>query len=96
MVDKYYSYPNRTLCAVLEDIRRVTKKLDTSRIIEQSHLIRSLTEEAQVYANRMEAGLEDQKDIREINEHKSKLVKEIRKLEKQIKELKTEKKKGSD
>lgn len=50
--------------------------------------IRSLIEEAQVLANRMEAALGDQKDIRKLSEDRSEKLKEYRKLFKEVEALK--------
>jgi uncharacterized protein YlxW (UPF0749 family) len=49
-----------------------------------------LIEEAQSMGNRMEAALEDRKDIRSAEEYKSTLKKEIRELEKKSRELSSE------
>jgi len=79
----YRDWPNRTICDVLKGMR----KADETK--NYSHL-RGLIEEAQVYADRMEASLYDQKDIYEGQEKKSKMKKEIRALQKEIKALEEE------
>ena len=70
------SYPNRTLCDVLEEMR---KSLETSNFSYLGGLI----EEVQAIGNRMEAGLYDIKD-------RERLLKQIKKLRKQKDELEEE------
>ena len=52
---------NRTICDVLEEMRRCTKTGNYS-------YLPGLVEEMQSMANRMEAGLEDVKDINQIKD----------------------------
>jgi len=59
------STPNRTLCNVLEDMRKAHKTRNFSYLL-------GLIEEAQMMGNRMEAGLWDQHDL----EHREEQVKE--------------------
>jgi hypothetical protein len=80
----YYS-TNRTLCGVLEEMRSCLKTLNFGAMA-------GLIEEAQVFGNRMEAGLSDKSDLAKLSEDVSKarrhykdLVREIRKLEKKAK-----------
>lgn len=74
----YVSYPNRTLCDVLDDMRRCFDTLNFSPM-------KSLIEEAQVIGNRMEAGLGDNKDLGRLREMRSNLIKEVELLEKRAK-----------
>lgn len=80
-------YPNRTLCDVLSEMR---KCYDTRNF---AHLL-GLIEEAQWMGNRMEAGLQDGGDLKELREQIKEKRKELItlknevKLTKQIKELK--------
>lgn len=76
----HYYYPNRTLCSVLEEMR---KRYETRNFADLLGLI----EEAQSAANRMEAGLSDTKDIRKLVETRSKLRKEVKDLENKKKNL---------
>lgn len=80
-----FSWPNRTLCSVLESMR------DTVKTLNFSYLLATI-EEAQYLANRMESALNDVKDIRELKQIRSELRQEVRKLELQVKRL--EKKTG--
>lgn len=84
MSEHYFSsyYPNRTLCAVLDEMRKLNETRNYAPLL-------SLIEEAQVMGNRMEAGLSDIKD------HKS-LLEDISKLKKELKALQKEKKETSD
>jgi len=68
------NYPNRTLCAVFEDMRNAYKTYNFGSIA-------SLIEEAQMLANRMEAKLENAHDYERQREELRKLNKEIEKLE---------------
>lgn len=73
-------YPNRTLCAVLEEMRKLNETRNYAPLL-------SLIEEAQVMGNRMEAGLSDIKDHKSLLEDISKLKKELKALRKEKKEL---------
>ena len=70
------SYPNRTMCDILEEMR---KSLETLNLGYMAGLI----EEVQSTANKMEAGLYDLKD-------RERLLKQIKKLKKQKDELQEE------
>jgi len=70
--------PSRYICDVLTEMRKCIKTLNFS-------YMESLIEEAQVLANRMEAGLGTKRDIEWREET-------LRDLKKEIKELKKEKK----
>jgi len=61
-----YIGPNRMMCTVLEEMRECCKQLNFRPIP-------ALIEEAQILANRMEAGLEDHKDCRTVHEELAKL-----------------------
>lgn len=80
-------YPNRTLCDVLKEMRACYKTRNFCPLL-------GLIEEAQSMGNRMEAGLEDLRDLKDIRktikEKREELIKlknEL-KLTEQIKELK--------
>lgn len=79
----YYSGPNRTICSALNEIRACFKTHNYAPI-------KSLVEEVQVMANRMEAALYNQKDIMEMEEYRSQLKKECKELEAKKKELKND------
>lgn len=69
--------PNRTLCQVLTELREMHKTRNYSYMM-------GLLEEIQTMANRMEAALWDQHEIKDLRE-------EIKKLEETLKKLKEEK-----
>lgn len=69
--------PNRTLCSVLEDMRKCNETKNYS-------YLSGLIEEAQMLGNRMEAKLYDIKDY----EYK---MEELRRMKKEVKDLKAEK-----
>ena len=73
-MNNFYPYLHRTLCDILEEMR---KCYDTRNF---SHIL-GLIEEAQSMANRMEASLDDKRDIKEWTKLRDKLKKEIRELE---------------
>lgn len=65
--------PNRTVCSVLEEIRKLN---DTRNYSSLSGLI----EELQFMVNRMEASLWDQYDIVRLREERSQLKAEVKQL----------------
>ncbi len=71
---------NRTLCQVLEDMRGLDKSKNYSAL-------NGLIEEAQAMANRMEAGLYDQKDLIQLQKDHSKARKAYKALEEEYDEL---------
>lgn len=76
-------YPTRYICSVLNEMRECCKTLNFS-------YLGGLIEEAQTLANRMEAKLEESRDIRNAEERKEELQKELDALRKEIKERKAE------
>lgn len=72
--------PNRTLCDVLEEMRKCNETRNFSGLL-------GLVEEAQGMGNRMEAALYDKNDIETYREERSKLLKEVQTLRKEKKEL---------
>lgn len=85
MSEHYFSsyFPNRTLCAVLEEMRKLNETRNYAALL-------SLIEEAQMLGNRMEAKLFDVKDSESLIEDISKLKKELKALRKEKKELSNE------
>ena len=77
--------PNRTLCAVLEELRTCFETRNFSYMI-------SLLEEAQSLGNRMEAGLWDQKEVKYLREEMRELKDEKAALKAEIKSLEDMKK----
>ena len=75
---------SRTLCDVLEEMRKLNKTRNYS-------YLQSLIEEAQSMGNRMEAGLSDIKSIDQLREKIRDLKKEKKSLEKELERLKDEK-----
>jgi len=78
---------NRTLCSVLEEMRKANESRNYS-------YLGGLIEEAQSMGNKMEAGLEDKDQHKIMLEDKAKLKKEIKELEAKKKELKDGEKKA--
>ena len=66
--------PNRTLCDVLEEMRKCFKTRNFS-------YLPGLIEEAQTMGNRMERALWDQHDVERLRNERKKLEKEIKELE---------------
>jgi len=87
MKNRFYSlgYPNRTLCEILDEMRACFKCYNFASML-------SLIEEIQIIGNRMEAGLGDKKDMKEMSEHRSKMNSELEQLQKEIDELELKKK----
>jgi hypothetical protein len=82
----YYNYKDtimgsRTLCAVLEEMRKAYETRNFS-------YLPGLIEEAQSMGNRMESGLEDKHSVEYYREEASKARKEMRAVEKRLAELK--------
>ena len=76
--DSYWT--NRTICDVLEEMRKTHETRNYASLL-------ALIEEAQSMGNRMEAGLEDKRDLIKMHDEWSKLKKEIKELRKEKKEL---------
>lgn len=75
-----FFYPNRTLCDVLDEMR----KCDS---IKNYAPMAALIEEVQIIGNRMEAALANNKDYESMLEDLHDLKKEIKELYKKKKEL---------
>ena len=69
----FHAFPNRTLCSVLEDMRKCQQTANYSPLS-------GLIEEAQVLGNRMESALSDKSDIRKWSKQRHDLKVEIKKL----------------
>lgn len=81
MRDYYFSgSPNRTICQVLEEMRKLYETRNFSGLL-------GLVEEAQTMANRMEAKLYTAKDIQYGEDIKANLKKEIAALKAKKDEL---------
>lgn len=78
-----YSYINRTMCEVLDDIRKLDKTKNYGPLM-------SLVEELQMMGNRMEAHLYNKKDVHKFIRLRSKLKAQITKLKEEKQELKGE------
>ncbi len=81
----FYSYPNRTLCDVLAEMRKCYETHNYSSLM-------ALVEEAQSMGNRMEAGLGDKRDIQRWTEERAELKEELKKLHEEKDKLKPSKK----
>ena len=69
-------YPNRYLCSVLDEMRSCWKTRNFSGM-------KGLIEEAQSMGNRMEAALDDVKDVKRMREERSELHDELKELRKE-------------
>lgn len=63
--------PNRFICNVLEEMRKCTTTGNYSNLL-------SLIEEAQTFANRMEAGLRNVKDLKQLDDERHELKQEVK------------------
>lgn len=77
------SWPNRTACDVLEEMRKCYKTRNFCSI-------NGLIEEMQTIANRMEAGLTDLSEEKDSHERKKEAEEETKKIQKKLAELKKE------
>ena len=85
-----YRYsPNRYLCDIFTDMRKAVEML-------RFDLIPGLIEEAQIYGNRMESKLDDQNDMKQLLEDKSRLNDEVIELRKKKEALEKELEKEND
>ena len=73
-------YPSRLLCTVLDEMRECFKTYNFSPIL-------GLIEEAQILADRMEAGLQDKSQIKDSHKRIKKLEALREKLREEVKEL---------
>ena len=78
--DHFYSFPNRTLCDVLAEMRKCNETRNYAYLL-------SLIEECQYLGNRLESALSDKRDIREWSEIRSKLKDEIKELRNERRQL---------
>jgi len=74
------AFPHRTICDTLEEMRDITKKSNFYNYKKNVHILSSLIEECQVYANRMEAGLSYGHDIVKLHDKRKQLLKEVENL----------------
>jgi peptidoglycan hydrolase CwlO-like protein len=84
-MDRPNTYPNRTFCDVCHDMRKCYKTLNFT-------MLAGLIEECQVFGNRMESALENQKDYMDIDRILHEIKAEYKPLRKQYDELQKEKK----
>ena len=82
-------YPNRFWCSVLEEMRQHLKTLNFS-------MFPSFIEELQTMGERMEAALNDQKDIKRMQKERHELNEEIKELEFEVENLKRKRNKLED
>lgn len=75
MSDLYYI--NRTLCDVLEEMRKCNEVRNYSALL-------GLIEECQIFGNRMESALEDNRDIQAMYEERKRLNKELKVLRSKV------------
>lgn len=76
--------PNRTLCSVLEEMRKCNETRNYTYLL-------GLIEEAQSLGNRMEAALGDKQDVAHYSDKRHELRKECKELKKEVDALKKEK-----
>lgn len=79
------SYPNRYICDVVEEMERIIKRLSSEGESAKQPLLLGLAE-IKYYGSRMEASLENQKDMNKGMKARSKLKDELKKLDKLIEE----------
>lgn len=70
-------FPHRTYCDVLAEIRTLLDGISIFNYKKTAVLVRMLVEECQIYGNRMEAGLNYEKDIQKLHMRRQKLIKEL-------------------
>lgn len=85
--------PNRYICDVLHEMRKMLETLDYSTLgaaqfRSAMSLLATLIEEAQTMVNRMESALSDHGDYKRMLKQKDKLKKEIKELKEEKSKLK--------
>ncbi len=80
LLSRYY-YANRTVCTVLEEMRKCFDTLNFAPV-------KGLIEEVQMLANRMESALSEKKDVEELHKERKKLLEEVRALDAEIEQKK--------
>ena len=73
------TYVNRTLCDVLEEMRKCNETHNFSYLL-------GLIEEAQSMGNKMDAALQDRNDLITLSERKAELEQQVKDLRKNIKD----------
>lgn len=79
-----HNYPHRLLCSCLQEMREILEKQSMWNYKRNTDIMNSLVEEIQVYANRMEAGLEYGNDLVKLHERRKELRKKVDELEKRV------------
>lgn len=79
---------NRTMCDVLEEMRKLNDKLNSGVVSQHKKTMAYLIEEVQSMGNRMEASIQNKGDIESIDEEIREKRKELKKLKQEIKEAK--------
>ena len=74
-------FPRRTYCDVLIEMRALLDNISFYNYKKTASVLKMLTEECQVYGNRMEAGLGYEKDLHKLHEKRKKLLKELNIME---------------
>jgi hypothetical protein len=78
------SFPNRTLCTVLEEMRECFKTYNFSPML-------GLIEEVQIIGNRMESGLEQKRDYYRLVDDCKELEQKLKKLQNKLKQARQKK-----
>lgn len=78
---------NRTYCDVIKELKDIITDSSVSTWESQKPVMISLLHELQTYGNRMEAALETQKDLRELQDEVSELKKKWKEAKAQDKGL---------
>lgn len=81
-------YPNRVVCCALDEMRKLLKKLDVYSMDRYKSVQALIIEEVQTMVNRMEASLHDGNDFEKMLIKRSKLKREVKKLEREVDALK--------
>lgn len=82
------SHPPRYLCDCLDEMRKILQNSESlCSYKSRKRILLSLTEEIQVYANRMEAGLTYTENLETLHKMRKKLIDEVKGLKREKKEL---------
>lgn len=87
-------YLHRTLCDTLQEARQVLSGVSIWNYRQSTAILRSLVEEAQIYGNRMEAGLSYGKDLNRLHKQRKRAIEDLKILQEALPEDLREKHEG--
>lgn len=84
MSDYWLNGPNRYVCSVLDEMRKLNRSLSHLSMYRYKKMQFTLIEEAQTLVNRMECGLEDWRDLNDTTKKLTKIKREVKEKRKEL------------